>query len=81
MSDKRVLNNRKDPMPKKRAGDTYLSVAELAKKLGVHRTTVNSWISDGSVKAVRMGVKPRSPYLIPKDEVDRIMESVGLLEQ
>lgn len=63
-------------MPKKRNGDTYMSVTELADALGTHRSNVNYWISIGQIKAVQFGLAPKSPYYIPMDEAKRVIEQL-----
>jgi len=36
-------------------GETYLTVKEVARRLGVTRQSVYNWIADGRLKAVRVG--------------------------
>jgi len=64
-------------MPKRRGGATYLTVSELAKVLDVHRNTVIYWIEQDMIKYERMGAAPKSPFLIPMDEVKRLTHSNG----
>jgi len=41
----------------------------VAKMLGVHKVTINRWIRDGKIRAVRIGKE----YRIPEDEVKRLL--------
>jgi len=45
------------------------STGKVAKMLGVHRVTINRWIRDGKIRAVRIGKE----YRIPEDEVRRLL--------
>ena len=65
------------PMPIKRGGASHLSVKELAEKIGVHPNTVLYWINQGQVHAVRSGLAKQSPWMIPCDEVERIVQTMG----
>ena len=47
----------------------YLSVAEAAEKVRVHRTTVWQWIEDGRVPALKLGGVIR----IPKKEWEQFL--------
>jgi excisionase family DNA binding protein len=64
------------PMPIKRSGASHLSVKELAEKVGVHHNTVLYWINQGQVRAVRSGLSKQSPWMIPQEEVNRIIEEM-----
>ena len=68
---------KESPMPIKRGGASHLSVKELAEKVGVHPNTVLYWISQNQVHAVRSGLAKQSPWMIPCDEVERIMTKMG----
>lgn len=61
-------------MPEERRGATYMSVSELAIELDVHRNSIIKWIKAGNILAYRRGLAPKSPYLIPMDEADRVIE-------
>lgn len=63
-------------MPLKRHGVTYVTVSELAEKLDVHRNSVIYWINQGKIKAVRLGLSEKSPYYIPEDEANRVINEV-----
>jgi excisionase family DNA binding protein len=72
-----IMNSRSDSkgvptMPKKHMGTTYYTVTELANMMGVHRNTVILWINQGYIKATRIGMAPKSPWIIPLSEVKRI---------
>lgn len=54
-------------MPIERRGATYMTVTELAEKLGVHRNTVIYWIDQEQLDAVRAGLAKKSPWMIPMD--------------
>lgn len=60
-------------MPVERAGATYLKVSEAAERLGVHRNTVIYWIQQDQIKHDRLGLADKSPYIIPVEEVERIL--------
>jgi len=50
----------------------HYSVSEVAERFGVHRNSVINWINSGSIKAVKFGMAPKSPYYIHDSEVERI---------
>jgi excisionase family DNA binding protein len=54
--------------PRKTSDGTYVTIAQLAAKLGVHINTVRNWIKAGHVKAVKIGHCVR----IPVTEFDRL---------
>ncbi len=60
-----------------RTEPAYLTVSELAERLGVHRNTVIYWIKGGQIMAVRQGLAKKSPYLIPIHEAQRIVGKVA----
>jgi excisionase family DNA binding protein len=60
----------------RRGGAAYVSVSDLAERLGVHRNTVINWIRFGFIEAERMGPAPKSPYIIPVGEVQRLLEEI-----
>ena len=53
---------------RKTSDGTYVTMAQLAAKLGVHINTVRNWIKAGHVKAVKIGHCVR----IPATEFDRL---------
>jgi len=57
-------------------GASYMTVSELANRLGVHRNTVIYWISSEQIAATRAGVAKRSPYIIPIEEANRIINEL-----
>ncbi len=68
-------------MSVKRNGATYYSVTELAQMLNVHRATILNWIAAGELDAVRAGLRPKSPYLVPREEVERVLEELRLSDK
>ncbi|OGL74605.1 hypothetical protein A3C96_02135 [Candidatus Uhrbacteria bacterium RIFCSPHIGHO2_02_FULL_60_10] len=56
---------------------SFYSTSELAKKIGVTRTTVFRWIKEGKLKAERVGRN----YIIPEDELERIAPQTESQEQ
>ena len=62
------------PMPVQRRGATYMTVSELAKKLDVHRNSIIYWIKTGKINAHRSGLAEKSPFIIPIEEADRVIE-------
>jgi excisionase family DNA binding protein len=77
MTEERKTYRMEDPMPVKRGGSTYLTVTELADRLNVHRNTVIYWIKEEQLRAVRFGLSPQSPWMIPEEEVERVLERIG----
>jgi len=54
--------------------ERMLRSGEVARMLGVDRHTVDKWIKEGWIKAVRL---PSGRYRIPESEVRRILEGGG----
>ena len=50
----------------------YVTVSELAREVGVHRNTIHYWIRLGVVDAKRIGIAPKSPLLITREEAERV---------
>jgi excisionase family DNA binding protein len=56
------------------AATTFLSVREVAARLGVHENTVRNWIEKGILRAARL---PTSGYRrIPATEVRRVQQDI-----
>jgi excisionase family DNA binding protein len=56
------------------AATTFLSVREVAVRLGVHENTVRNWIEKGILRAARL---PTSGYRrIPATEVNRVQRDI-----
>ena len=53
----------------------FYTVNELAALCRVHIITVRRWINQGKLKAIRL---PGGLYRVPRGEVDRIREPVGV---
>ena len=51
----------------------WYSPAELARLVGVSHVTVIKWIKKGKIKAGRL---PSGRYIIPDDEVERILQQM-----
>lgn len=64
-------------MAKQRQGVTYYTVTELADKLNVHRNSVIYWIKSNKIEATRMGLSPKSPYMIAEHEAERVVEELA----
>jgi len=56
----------------------YITVSDLADELGVHRNTIHYWIKLGRVEARRIGIAPRSPLLISREESERVKREISL---
>mgnify|MGYP000845508910 CR=1 FL=1 len=63
-------------MPIERKGSTFLSVKEFAEKLGVHPNTVLYWIKQDRIRAVRSGFAKQSPWIIPIDDANNLIEEL-----
>ncbi len=50
----------------------FLNVYEFANYIGVHHNTIRKGIKKGHITAFRIGTGPKSPWRIPKTEVDRM---------
>lgn len=55
----------------------YVTVSELAEELGVHRNTIHYWIREGRLEARKVGLAPRSPLLITREEAARVKEELA----
>lgn len=64
--------NEEAQMPVKRLGATYYRVTEAAEFLDVHRNTIIYWIDKNKMKALKLGIADKSPYMIPAEEVERV---------
>ena len=53
------------------AGDTLLSVEEVAKQLAVHPDTVRKWIRTGEIEAISLGGP--AGYRIRQSAVDKFL--------
>ena len=51
---------------------TYMTVREFAKELRVCRHTIQKSIKKGQIFAIRAGSGIRSPFRIPKTELERL---------
>ncbi len=60
-------------MPIERRGAAYMTVTELADRLDVHRNSIIYWIDQEKIKARRMGLAKKSPFIIPIDEANRVI--------
>lgn len=65
------------PMTVKRRGATYMTVTELAAAVGVHRNTIIYWIEQEQIQAERSGLSPRSRFLIPLQEANRVIAELS----
>ncbi|MEM9043478.1 MAG: helix-turn-helix domain-containing protein [Pseudomonadota bacterium] len=54
-------------------GDDFLSVPEVARKMGVHRNTVLNYIKKGAVPSTRLGRK----ILIPRTFIQKMKAEAG----
>jgi excisionase family DNA binding protein len=52
----------------------FLTVAEVAARLGIDERTVRRWIVSGRLPAIQLG-GPRAPVRIPVDEFDAWLET------
>lgn len=52
----------------------FLTVAEVAARLGIDERTVRRWILSGRLPAVQLG-GPRAPVRIPSDELRAWLEA------
>jgi putative resolvase len=58
-------------MIKINGGETMLlKVKDVARALNVHRTSVERWIKEGKLKAVKL---PSGYYRIPEEELNRLL--------
>ena len=48
----------------------YLSVAEVASRIGVHVRTVHRWIQLGQLDASKLGTGLRSAYMVSRESVE-----------
>lgn len=55
----------------------YVTVSELADELGVHRNTIHYWIKEGRLEARKIGLAPRSPLLITREEANRAKKELA----
>ena len=72
MDDMIVVNQMEAGMKLTHYRAAYMTVSELADELGVHRNTIHYWIKLGQIEARRIGIAPRSPLLISREEVARV---------
>lgn len=64
-------------MPIERKGATFLTVKEFAEQLGVHPNTVLYWIKQDRIHAVRSGFAKQSPWIIPIEDANRLIEELA----
>ncbi|MEA3249590.1 MAG: helix-turn-helix domain-containing protein [Patescibacteria group bacterium] len=48
--------------------EEYISIPELARRIGKERTTVFRWAQSGKLKALKVGRN----YIVPVSEVERL---------
>jgi excisionase family DNA binding protein len=60
-----------------RAEREYMTVEEVATRLGVHQHTVRRWLRSGQLRGTKLS--SRAGYRIPRDEVEKVLER-GLRE-
>lgn len=64
-------------MPTSRQGVSYYRVSEAAEILGVHRNTIIHWIKEQkTIKAEKLGIADKSPYIISSDEINRVIKEM-----
>jgi len=51
-------------------GPRLLTVADVARRLGLHRQTVRRFIRTGVLPAVRLSPGPRAPFRVPADALE-----------
>jgi len=56
-------------------GGGYLSMKDAAKYAGVSRPTLYRLISSGAIKQIKLGSTRNSKVVVPRDEIDRFMQS------
>jgi len=55
--------------------EIIMTTAEVARKLNVTQTTISVWINSGFFpNAFKLSPKPKSPWRIPKSDVDAFIE-------
>jgi excisionase family DNA binding protein len=47
----------------------YLTIKQVAEKLGLHRNTIGLMVADGRLRGERIG----NIFLVPKDDLDSIV--------
>lgn len=71
-----MLNQMEAGMKLRHDRAAYITVSDLADELGVHRNTIHYWIKLGKVEARRIGIAPRSPLLISREESERVKREI-----
>jgi excisionase family DNA binding protein len=54
--------------------EEYWTLDEVAERLKVNRRTVNRWIEDGSLGAIRFGAPPRGAIRISESDLQEFIE-------
>ncbi len=65
----------RQPMSEVAARRTWLTVAEVAQRLGLHREVVRRKIRSGQIPAVRLGEHPKSHLRVDERELERWLRS------
>lgn len=52
--------------------DEFLCIKEFAALMKLHPNTIRRAIKGGKIQAIRIGMGERTPYRIPKSEINRI---------
>ena len=55
--------------------EEYWTLDEVAERLKVHRRTVNRWIEDRELPAIRVGKGPRGSIRISETDLQKFLES------
>jgi len=73
--------DREEAGMRRKVDPAYVTVKELADRLGIHHNTVYYWISQGLITVEREGLSPRSPMRIPRAEADRVVAQLAKSDQ
>lgn len=52
--------------------EEFLCIKEFAKLMKLHPNTIRRAIKGGKIQAIRIGMGERTPYRIPRSEINRI---------
>ena len=56
--------------------EQYLTVANVARQLGVSPWTVRDWIKDGKLAAYKVGRSVKSPVRIKASDIDALLVKI-----
>lgn len=57
-----------------------LTSAEVARTLGIDRSTLSRWVTAGRIKPVRKLPGLRGAFLFDPDDVEKIRDAIAVLE-